>query len=98
MNLSDAQKTIVSSETKVTQVIAAAGSGKTRTVIALVEDRLRRRMIRPGSVLILSFSRKACQELRGRLSPEYRDAIEISTFHSLAYRTLRSQVDWTGHL
>jgi len=88
MRLSDAQNRILKCNSRVSQVIAAAGSGKTRTVVGLVEDRLARGAVRPGSVLILSFSRKACKELRTRLSPELRGFVEISTFHSLAYRTL----------
>lgn len=70
------------------QVIAAAGSGKTRTVIGLVEYRLRQRLERAGRVLLLSFSRKAAGEIRERLPDDLRGAAEISTFHSFCYRHL----------
>ncbi|MCE9597318.1 MAG: DEAD/DEAH box helicase [Spirochaetia bacterium] len=89
MQLSKPQNRIIQSSPRIAQVVAAAGSGKTRTVVQLVEDRLARGIVRPGRVLLISFSRKACGEIRERLSPVARAAVEVSTFHSLAYRRLR---------
>lgn len=88
--LSRSQRSILDSRAPVIQVIAAAGSGKTRTVVELVEARLREGAARPGRVLLLSFSRKACAEIRARLSPDARKAAVVSTFHALAYSWMRS--------
>ncbi|KAJ8905462.1 hypothetical protein NDN08_001969 [Rhodosorus marinus] len=76
-------------------VIAGAGSGKTR-VIAARASRLIDQGIYP--VLLLSFSRAAAEELRHRLgkSVNQRKALprqskfEVSTFHALGLRILRS--------
>jgi DNA helicase-2/ATP-dependent DNA helicase PcrA len=87
--LSKSQKSIVTALSPVIQVIAAAGSGKTRTVVELVEERLRQGFARPGRVLLLSFSRKACAEIRARLSPDARSAVVVSTFHALAFAWMR---------
>lgn len=89
--LSKSQNQVILSTEPVVQVIAAAGSGKTRTVVELVETRLREGAARPGRVLMLSFSRKACAEIRSRLSAQTRDCVKVSTFHALAYEWVRKK-------
>ena len=92
---SRAQRRIITEEHPLKQVIAAAGSGKTRTVIGLVEYRLRHGLERPGRVLLLSFSRKAAGEIRERLPEELRAGVEVSTFHSFCFRhLLRLDPEW----
>lgn len=73
------------------QVVAAAGSGKTRTVIGLVHFRLGQGLEAPGKVLLLTFSRKAAKEMKERLPAFCREAVEISTFHSFCYRHIASK-------
>ncbi len=87
MQLSKDQKRVVTSEAPVLQVVAAAGSGKTRTMIHLVEETIRRGT-NPERVLMLSFSRKACGEIRARLTPEIRGKVRVSTFHALAFQSI----------
>lgn len=72
-------------------VIAGAGSGKTRTLIYrvafLVENN-----IQPGSILLLTFTRKAAQEMMRRASfilDERCAKVAGGTFHSFANFTLR---------
>lgn len=89
--LSKSQSQIIRSMDPVVQVIAAAGSGKTRTVVELVETRLRQGAARPGRVLMLSFSRKACAEIRSRLSQAARESVKVSTFHALAFEWMRKK-------
>ena len=71
-------------------VIAGAGSGKTRVieyrVLHLVE-----RGVLPGSILLLSFTRKASREMISRAErhdPRCKH-IEGGTFHSFAYKVLK---------
>jgi DNA helicase-2/ATP-dependent DNA helicase PcrA len=85
---SAAQTAIITEEKACKQVVAAAGSGKTRTVIGLTRHRFDSGLERPGRFLILSFSRKACGEIRSRLPSYLHDAVEIRTFHSFCYRRL----------
>lgn len=82
------QLRVITDEHPVKQVIAAAGSGKTRTILGLVAYRLQQRLELPGGILMLTFSRKAAAEMRGRLDKRLRNEVEISTFHSFAYRSL----------
>lgn len=72
-------------------VIAGAGSGKTRTLTYRVA-RLVEEGISPGSILLLTFTRKAAQEMLRRASALLDDRCEkISggTFHSFANSILR---------
>ncbi len=85
---SSAQLRIILDDHPRKQVIAAAGSGKTRTVIGAVTHALLSGREEPGRVLLLSFSRKAAGEIRERLPEELRSLVEVSTFHSFCYRRL----------
>ncbi len=82
------QRIIVGTEER-KQVIAAAGSGKTRTVVGYVEHRLRSDDTLSHKILLLSFSRKAAGELRDRIQQRWRSSVEISTFHSFCFRHLQ---------
>ncbi len=85
---SPSQWRIILGEERVQQVIAAAGSGKTRTVLGVVEYQLKSGRCEEKPLLLLSFSRKAAGELRERLEEGLRHRVEISTFHSFCYRHL----------
>ena len=70
-------------------VIAGAGSGKTRTIIyrALLLMELK---IPSENILILTFTRKAINEIKSRINSFLPNSnICIETFHSLAYKFLK---------
>ncbi len=70
-------------------VLAGAGSGKTRVIIyrALLLLKLQ---IPPKNILILTFTRKAINEIKDRINTFVSDSnISIETFHSLAYKSLK---------
>lgn len=72
-------------------VIAGAGSGKTRTLTYRVA-RLVEEGISPGSILLLTFTRKASQEMLRRAADllDYRcEKVAGGTFHSFANAILR---------
>jgi DNA helicase-2/ATP-dependent DNA helicase PcrA len=72
-------------------VIAGAGSGKTRTLTYRVA-RLVEKGISPGSILLLTFTRKAAQEMLRRaadLLDNRCENIAGGTFHSFANSMLR---------
>lgn len=74
-----------------TLVIAGAGSGKTRTLVYRVA-RLVEKGIPPEKILLLTFTRKASQEMLQRVEHMLgRSCREVAggTFHSLAYKLLR---------
>jgi DNA helicase II / ATP-dependent DNA helicase PcrA len=90
-NLNQAQQEAVFSPDGPTLIIAGAGSGKTRTLVYrvawLVENG-----IPPERILLLTFTRKASQEMLHRVEEMLnRSCREVAggTFHSLAYKILR---------
>jgi superfamily I DNA/RNA helicase/RecB family exonuclease len=75
-------------------VLAGPGTGKTTTLVEAVVDRIERRGVDPDSVLVLTFSRKAAEQLRDRITARLRRTVSASmasTFHSFAYGLVRAQ-------
>jgi DNA helicase-2/ATP-dependent DNA helicase PcrA len=72
-------------------VVAGAGSGKTRTLIYRVA-RLVESGVPPGAILLLTFTRRAAQEMLRRaeqLVGEQTRQVAGGTFHSFANNVLR---------
>ena len=89
IRLSQAQRKIVESPTtKSVQVLASAGSGKTRVLTERVRFILEN--TRKEGVIALTFTNKAAEEMRDRLrdSDEVKDRAWIGTIHSVAQRIL----------
>jgi superfamily I DNA/RNA helicase/RecB family exonuclease len=73
-------------------VLAGPGTGKTTTLVEAVVDRVARRGASPESVLALTFSRKAAEQLRDRVTARLGRTVATtssSTFHSFAYGLVR---------
>ncbi len=73
-------------------LLAGPGTGKTTTVVEAVVARVANGTD-PARVLTLTFSRKAAQELRARLSGRLRRAVgtpTVWTFHAFGYALLSS--------
>ncbi|RNL61014.1 ATP-dependent helicase [Nocardioides marmoriginsengisoli] len=73
-------------------VLAGPGTGKTTTLVEAIVDRIETRGADPGSVLALTFSRKAAEQLRDRISARIErttSATISATFHSFAYGLVR---------
>jgi superfamily I DNA/RNA helicase len=65
-------------------VLAGPGTGKTATLVEAVANRVERDGLAPEQVLVLTFSRRAADELRARLAARLR-------------RTVRGRLAWTFH-
>ena len=80
-------------------VLAGAGTGKTRVVIARIAQ-LVRRGARPSRILAVTFTNKAAREMLGRAAAELGRKVEerpeISTIHSLCVRILRRHAPRLG--
>ncbi len=82
-------------------VLAGPGTGKTTTLVESVVDRIERRGMRPESILVLTFSRKAAAELRTRIAARLGRSVTTPlamTFHSFCYALIRrfTGADETG--
>src|SRR6476646_5240271 len=76
-------------------VLAGPGTGKTTTLVEAIAERIERRGVHPDNVLGLTFSRKAAEHLRDRVSARVGRTMSGSTcltFHSFAYALIRQ---WT---
>ncbi len=64
-------------------ILAGAGSGKTRVIVAKTRYLIEQKGYRPDSLLIITYSRKTQEELEERMSALGKSAPEIKTFHAL---------------
>ena len=73
-------------------VLAGPGTGKTTTLVETIVERVEQRGVRPESILALTFSRKAAEQLRDRVTARLGRTTASalsSTFHSFAYGLVR---------
>lgn len=96
--LNEAQHRAVNAPDGHLLINAAAGTGKTRTLAARIVHLQATRELLPGSLLALTFSRSAREQLSSRVQAFCRDAgagspIPTMTFHGLAYRILRQAAE-----
>ncbi len=85
------QRAVIESKADTKQVIAGAGSGKTATMIGLLQQAESEKGIPPDRTLIVTFTNKATDEFieriqRFKLSENYN----VSTFHAFCYRMLKN--------
>ena len=97
--LDPAQRRVVEHPCGPLLVLAGPGTGKTTTLVEAVVHRVHERGLAPEQVLVLTFSRKAAQELRervtARLGRTTRGAVAM-TFHSYAFALLRRELAVPG--
>ncbi len=90
MNLSEEQLQILENPFGYTQIIAAAGSGKTFTIIELVAHLIKDRNLEDSKILMITFSKKAANEMRDRLNKKIGShKVMIYTFHAYCLRVLK---------
>src|SRR4051812_12200486 len=92
VDLDDDQRRVVDHESGPLLVLAGPGTGKTRTLVEAIADRVERRGADPSHVLALTFSRKAAEQLRDRVTARVSrttGSAMCSTMHSFAYGLIR---------
>jgi superfamily I DNA/RNA helicase len=97
--LDKAQRAVVDHVGQPLLVLAGPGTGKTTAIVETVVDRITRRGVDPERMLVLTFSRKAAEELRERITTRLhrttREPLAL-TFHSYAYALVRREFALTG--
>jgi DNA helicase-2/ATP-dependent DNA helicase PcrA len=81
-------------------VVAGAGSGKTRVLTYRIAHLLRDLHVPPQSVLAITFTNKAADEMKGRVGALVGGAVRsmwVSTFHSACVRILRREASRLGY-
>jgi superfamily I DNA/RNA helicase/RecB family exonuclease len=97
--LDDDQRRVVSHAGGPLLVLAGPGTGKTTAIVEAVVHRISDRGIDPARVLVLTFSRKAAEELRDRITMRLRRTTRqplALTFHSYAYALVRREFALDG--
>ncbi|MGH9107443.1 MAG: ATP-dependent helicase, partial [Acidimicrobiales bacterium] len=81
-------------------MVAGAGSGKTRVLTHRVAWLVREKGLSPYSVLAITFTNKAADEMRHRVATLIGPVAErmwISTFHAACVRILRREAEMAGY-
>jgi DNA helicase-2/ATP-dependent DNA helicase PcrA len=82
-------------------ILAGAGSGKTRVITYRVAHLIEDKGVRPESILAVTFTNKAADQMKMRVRNLLRLARSgdplISTFHSLCVRLLRREIEALGY-
>ena len=110
-SLNDAQCEAVRTTDGPLRILAGAGTGKTRTLVARLVWILQCGQARPWEVLLVTFTNKAASEMRRRAIDDLHDTPELAgrfgnsrdfglgwvgTFHALSLRMLRSFPEAVG--
>ncbi len=97
--LNDEQYAAVTAPDGAALVVAAAGTGKTRTLIYRLAYLATEKNVQPWEVLLLTFTNKAAKEMLTRAETLVQRRFNSGysgTFHSFANRLLRSHADSVG--
>jgi DNA helicase-2/ATP-dependent DNA helicase PcrA len=97
--LNDPQREAVESLDGPLQVLAGAGTGKTRVLTTRIGHILVTRRAWPNQILAVTFTNKAAREMRDRVAAMIGGASEglwIGTFHAIATRMLRRHAELVG--
>lgn len=95
-NLNEEQQAAVTALSRAVVVIAGPGTGKTRTLVLRIVYLLTKRMVRASEITAVTFTRKAAEEMRGRLEmaaggKRAISRMKIGTFHSICWEILKKQ-------
>ncbi|HDX9663226.1 TPA: ATP-dependent helicase [Bacillus cereus] len=95
MELTTEQKEAVMTVEGNVSCIASAGSGKTSSFVTRIAYMIRGRNIDPSNILAVTFTKKASEEMKKRLSKmigkDKAEKVPMGTFHSICYRLLKTR-------
>jgi DNA helicase-2/ATP-dependent DNA helicase PcrA len=97
--LNNSQKEAVLITDGPVMILAGAGSGKTRTLVARIQYLLEEKNVGPYQILAVTFSNKAAREMRERLAANTQvnvGALNVTTFHAFCAKVLRTEATYLG--
>lgn len=72
-------------------IIAGAGTGKTTTMASKVKYLVDIKKVNPSKILVMSYTRKATEELEKRIVLDFGIEAKVTTFHSLGLMYIREK-------
>lgn len=93
--LNSQQKEAVSYYKGSSIILAGAGSGKTRVLIAKVINLIKNHQVNPKSIVMITFTNKAASEMKERIRLNYSLGY-VGTFHSFCAKILRIDGQFIG--
>jgi len=88
--LDEEQINAILNDSKYTLILAGAGTGKTTTMVAKVKYLVDIKKVDPKRILVISYTKKAVEELQSLIIDEFGINTNVTTFHSLAYKYVRN--------
>lgn len=97
--LNDRQREAVTTTEGPVLVLAGAGSGKTSVVTKKIAYLMEEKKVYPSKILAITFTNKAANEMKTRVERLIHTDFNmwIGTFHSIAVRILRRDIDRLGY-
>jgi len=91
-HLNTKQKESVINYSGPAMILAGAGSGKTRVLVAKVIYLIKEKDISPSSIVMMTFTNKAAAEMKERINRQLVEMVKlgyVGTYHSFCVRVLR---------
>ena len=71
-------------------ILAGAGTGKTTTMASKVKYLVDIKNVNPSQIVVMSYTKKATEELEKRINVDFGISANVTTFHSLGFKYTRS--------
>ena len=94
MTLNKEQALVVNELENNILLLASAGTGKTNTLSSRISNIINLKKATPKEILCITFTNKACAEMRDRIEDVVGDSakdITIRTFHSFCFDLIKSE-------
>ena len=89
IHLDEEQCKAILADEKYSLIIAGAGTGKTTTMVSKVKYLVDKKNADPNRILVMSYTRKATEEIAKRIGDNFNLPVHVTTFHSLGYEYIR---------
>ena len=85
IHLDEDQCKAILADEKYSLIIAGAGTGKTTTMTSKVKYLVDKKNADPERILVMSYTRKATEEIANKIEENFNLPVYVTTFHSLGY-------------
>ena len=89
IHLDEEQCKAILADEKYSLIIAGSGTGKTTTMVSKVKYLVDKKNADPERILVMSYTRKATEEIAERIEENFGLPVHVTTFHSLGYEYIK---------